>query len=60
LKKLEGNNNGIEFSHTLEEQIGGQLRAGFQLMDLYEDYNNSGLLKEYNVPTFIATKAIKP
>jgi SAM-dependent methyltransferase len=59
LTKLEENDNGIQFSHTLEEQIGGQLKAGFILKDLYEDYNNTGLLKEY-VPTFIATKAIKP
>jgi SAM-dependent methyltransferase len=59
LKKLEANDNGIQFSHTLEEQIGGQLKAGFILKDLYEDYNGSGLLKEY-VPTYIATKAIKP
>jgi SAM-dependent methyltransferase len=59
LKKLEENDNGIQFSHTLEEQIGGQLKAGFILNDIYEDYNDSGLLKEY-VPTFIATKATKP
>jgi SAM-dependent methyltransferase len=59
LEKLKENDNGIQFSHTLEEQIGGQLKAGFILKDLYEDYNNSGLLKEY-APTFIATKAIKP
>jgi SAM-dependent methyltransferase len=58
LKKLEENDNGIQFSHTMEEQIGGQLKAGFILKDLYEDYNDSGLLKEY-APTFIATKAIK-
>ena len=31
------NNWGIAFSHTLEEQIGGQLEAGFTLTDLYED-----------------------
>jgi SAM-dependent methyltransferase len=59
LKKLEENDNGIQFSHTLEEQIGGQLKAGFVLKDLYEDYNNYGLLKEHNVPTYFATKAIK-
>jgi SAM-dependent methyltransferase len=59
LKKLEENDEGIQFSHTLEEQIGGQLKAGFILKDLYEDYNDSGLLKEY-APTFIATRAIKP
>jgi ubiquinone/menaquinone biosynthesis C-methylase UbiE len=59
LKKLEENDNGIQFSHTLEEQIGGQLKAGFIIKDIYEDYNDSGLLKEY-APTYIATKAIKP
>ena len=58
LKKLKETDNGIQFSHTLEEQIGGQIKAGFILKDLYEDYNNSGLLKEY-VPTYIATYAIK-
>ena len=58
LKKLMEEDNGIQFSHTLEEQIGGQLKAGFILKDLYEDNNHCGLLKEY-IPTFIATKAIK-
>jgi SAM-dependent methyltransferase len=59
LKKIEESNACVEFSHTLEEQIGGQIKAGFILKDLYDDYNNSGLLKEYNIPTYIATKAIK-
>lgn len=51
--------SGIQFSHTLEEQIGGQLKAGFTLADLYEDTNLSGILHDYNIPTFTATKAIK-
>ena len=58
-KKLEESDNGIQFSHTIEEQIGGQLKAGFILKDLYKDYNSNGLLKEYT-PTYIATFAIKP
>ena len=58
LKKLKENDNGIQFSHTLEEQIGGQLKAGFTLNDIYEDYNNVGMLKEY-IPTYIATRSIK-
>lgn len=57
-KKIENNNDGIQFSHTIEEQIGGQLKAGFILKDLYEDYSNCGLIKDY-IPTFIATMAIK-
>ena len=50
---------GIQFSHTLAEQIGGQLRSGFTLLDIYEDTNGDGPLHEHNVPTFIATRAVK-
>lgn len=50
---------GIQFSHTLEEQIGGQLKAGFTLTDLYEDTNGEGNLHERNVPSFVATRCIK-
>ena len=53
------NDWGIAFSHTIEEQIGGQLEAGFLLTNLYEDTSGSGLLHEHNVPTYIATRAIK-
>ena len=53
------NNWGIQFSHTLEEQIGGQLGAGFRLTDLYEDTNGTGNLHSYNIPSFIATRAVK-
>lgn len=50
---------GIQFSHTLDEQIGGQLKAGFTLTALYEDTNGTGKLHDYCAPTFIATRAIK-
>lgn len=50
---------GMQFSHSLEEQIGGQLKAGFMLLDLYEDTNGEGRLHELNIKTYIATKAIK-
>lgn len=53
------NDYGIQFSHTITEQIGGQLKAGFRLIDLYEDTNNVGILKDNNIPSFIATKVIK-
>ncbi|QSX08465.1 class I SAM-dependent methyltransferase [Alkalibacter rhizosphaerae] len=59
LEMLKKEDWGIQFSHTLEEQIRGQLRAGFQLTDLYEDTNGSGFLHEHGVPTFWATLAIK-
>ncbi len=50
---------GMQFSHTLEEQIGGQLKAGFTLTDLYEDTNGEGRLHELNIKTYIATRAVK-
>ncbi|MDD4046961.1 MAG: methyltransferase domain-containing protein [Tissierellia bacterium] len=53
------NDWGIQFSHSIEEQIGGQLKAGFILTDIYEDTNGSGRLHELNAPTFFATRAIK-
>ena len=57
---LEKDDCGVQFSHTLEEQIGGQLRAGFRLIDVYEDTNGYGFLHEHGVPTFWATLAEKP
>lgn len=47
------------FSHILEDQIGGQLETGFILTNLYEDTSGEGILHEYNVPTFLATRAVK-
>ena len=58
-KQLEESDCGIEFSHTLEEQIGGQLEAGFRLLGLYEDTNGEGRLHELNIPSFFATRAVK-
>ena len=56
---LEKTDGGMQFSHTLEEQIGGQLRAGFTLVDLYEDTNGAGRLHDMNIKTYLATKAVK-
>ena len=58
-KQLEDDDAGIQFSHTIEEQIGGQIKAGFYLKDLYEDTNGEGRLEDLNIPTFIATCAVK-
>lgn len=60
MRQLEQSDSGVQFSHTLEEQIGGQLRAGFRLTDLYEDTNGEGRLHELNIPSFVATRAVKP
>lgn len=58
-KQLEKDDSGMQFSHTLEEQLGGQLQAGFRLLDLYEDTNGVGRLHDLNIKTYLATKALK-
>ena len=60
MKQLEDEDSGVQFSHSLEEQIGGQLEAGFRLMEIYEDTNGEGRLHELNIPTFIAMFSVKP
>jgi SAM-dependent methyltransferase len=59
LKQLQDSDGGMQFSHTIEEIIGGQLKAGFILTDIYEDTNGEGNLHEHNVPSYIATRSIK-
>lgn len=58
-RQLEEADCGIQFSHTLDEQLGGQLRAGFRLTDLYEDSNGEGRLHELGIPCYVATRAVK-
>lgn len=58
-RQLESCDNGMQFSHTLEEQINGQLEAGFTLLNLYEDTNGSGRLHELNIPTYLAMRSRK-
>lgn len=47
----------LEFSHSLEDQLGGQLDAGLRLTALYEDTADDAL--GCMMPTFIATRAVK-
>jgi SAM-dependent methyltransferase len=49
----------LEFSHTLADQIGGQLDAGFVLTALYEDRHRDSLIARH-MPTYFATRAVKP
>jgi len=64
MKKLDLEDDGIQFSHTFDEQIGGQLKAGFVITGAYEDYNGhptDGLATvAASIPTFWATRAVKP
>ncbi|MEW4454868.1 class I SAM-dependent methyltransferase [Bremerella sp. JC817] len=50
----------LEFGHTLADQIGGQLQAGFHLIDFLEDrFDETDMISRY-IDTFIATRARKP
>jgi SAM-dependent methyltransferase len=49
----------FEFSHTLEDQLGGQLEAGFLITHLFEDRHRHAPVSQF-MPTYIATRAVKP
>jgi SAM-dependent methyltransferase len=49
----------IEYSHSLTEQIGGQLAAGFVLTHLAEAPHHADATAQY-MPGYFATRAIKP
>lgn len=54
------NEEGIQFSHSMEEQLGGQLIVGFTLKALFEDRDREGgaKIREY-APQYMATLAVK-
>lgn len=54
-----GADSPLEFSHTLEDQIDGQLKAGFLLTHLYESKRRGDPLAEI-FPSYIVTRAWKP
>jgi ubiquinone/menaquinone biosynthesis C-methylase UbiE len=59
LDKLIENQETLEFGHSLTEQIGEQLKAGFLMTDFYEDdWNGEKIIDKY-LPSFFATRAIK-
>ena len=53
-------NEGVQFGHTFDEQIGGQLQAGFVLTAAYEDYNNDPESIADGIPAYWVTRAVKP
>ncbi|MCA9252228.1 MAG: class I SAM-dependent methyltransferase [Phycisphaerales bacterium] len=46
------------FGHTLDDQIGAQLSAGFVMTALFEDRDPTNPLSQY-MPTYIATRCVK-
>lgn len=59
VRKLAEKNWPLEHSHSLSDQLGGQMEAGFHLIGLYEDRHKDIIIGEYT-PTYIATRALKP
>jgi SAM-dependent methyltransferase len=57
--KLVAEGRPLEFGHTLDDQIGGQLAAGFVLASFYEDIDPESVLGEH-IPSYIATRGLKP
>ncbi|HUZ11697.1 MAG TPA: class I SAM-dependent methyltransferase [Caulobacteraceae bacterium] len=62
LERVIARDHTVEFSHSLESQIGGQLQAGFVLTHLFEDKDlgapDTG--RSHYFPTCLATRALKP
>jgi SAM-dependent methyltransferase len=48
----------IEYSHSLTEQIGGQIAAGFVLTDFAEVPHHADITRDY-LPGYFATRAMK-
>ncbi|WP_010097652.1 class I SAM-dependent methyltransferase [Ornithinibacillus scapharcae] len=49
----------LEFGHSLEDQIQGQIDAGFVVTGFYEDDFGGGRMLDNHIKTFIATRAMK-
>ena len=59
LKKLKEENEPLVFGHSLSDQIGGQLDAGFTITTMFEDtWDLENIMNDF-MPSFIATRAIK-
>ncbi len=58
-QKLMDEHAPMEFGHTLDDQIGGQIDAGLVIAGFYEDRWPDHVLDRY-IATFIATRAVKP
>ena len=61
-RRYEQEGTPLEFSHTLEDQIGGQIDAGFVITGFYEDADQDqewDYVGKY-MSTYIATRALKP
>ncbi len=55
----EANGDPLAFGHTLEDQVGGQLDAGFVLTAMFEDRWPETTLGRH-MASFMATRAVRP
>lgn len=58
LEQMYSEHRPIAFAHTLTEQLGGIIKAGFTITDIYEDCDGGGLFDKY-MNSYIAIRAIK-
>jgi SAM-dependent methyltransferase len=58
LEERIANKETLEFGHSLQDQIGGQIASGFIINGFYEDSSGGDLLDPY-INTYIATSAVK-
>jgi ubiquinone/menaquinone biosynthesis C-methylase UbiE len=59
VEKFMATGDALEHSHSLTDQLGGQMDAGFHVIGMYEDYHGISAVSKYT-PTYIATRALKP
>ena len=60
LEELKKKNEPLVFGHSLTDQIGGQLDAGFTLTAMFEDTWDVENKMDDFMPSFIGTRAVKP
>ena len=58
--RIYGGEAPLEFGHSLEDQIGGQIAAGFSITGFYEDSFGGEKLLDAYIYVFMATLAEKP
>ncbi|CAM3794805.1 class I SAM-dependent methyltransferase [Mesobacillus zeae] len=58
-EEVAQNGYSLEFGHTLEQQIQGQVHAGFVIAGLYEDTFGGERLIDRHISSFISTRAMK-
>ena len=60
LEELQKSNEPLVFGHSLTDQMGGQLDAGFKITAMFEDtWDVENKIDDF-LPSFIGTRAVKP